>query len=170
MRVWSLFFCPWLRLCLDIQSTYLTFFYITKLTNISKYWWTWFSDWPHWFHLPHCGNRHRTLCHCLPSVFQGLTFWLLVSFVFTIVSLSVFVRICLYLSATPFSMYDLAVGGFFCCWLLYKVGRRSLAKIFTTMAKKCWLFCVLSNSNDFFLCEVLFLFASVFSKLKHPSE
>ena len=114
--------------------------YTTKLTNISKYWWTWFSDWPHRFHLPHCGNRHRTLCHCMPPVFQGLTFWLLVSFVLIIVSLPVFVRICLYLSATPFSMYDLAVGDFFCCWLLYKVGRRSLAKIFTTMAKKCWCF------------------------------
>ena len=76
--------------------------YTTKLTNITKYWWTWFSDWPHRFHLPHCGNRHRTLCHCMPPVFQGLTFWLLVSFVLIIVSLPVFVRICLYLSATPF--------------------------------------------------------------------
>ena len=122
MRVWSLFFCPWLRLCLNIQSTCLTLSYNTKLTNISKYsyttkmsnisknWWTWFSDWPHWFHLPHCGNRYRTLCHCLPPVFQGLTFGLLVSFVFIIVSLSVFVRICLFLSATHFSMFYLAVG------------------------------------------------------------
>ena len=143
MRVWSLFFCPWLRLCLNIQSTCLTLSYNTKLTNISKYsyttkmsnisknWWTWFSDWPHRFHLPHCGNRYRTLCHCLPPVFQGLTFGLLVSFVFIIVSLSVFVRICLFLSATDFPMFYLAVGYFFCCWLFYKVGRRSLAKIFT---------------------------------------
>ena len=38
----------------------------------------------------------------MPPVFQGLTFWLLVSFVLIIVSLPVFVRICLYLSATPF--------------------------------------------------------------------
>ena len=95
MRVWSLFFCPWLRLCLNIQSTCLTLSYNTKLTNISKYsyttkmsnisknWWTWFSDWPHRFHLPHCGNRYRTLCHCLPPVFQGLTFRLLVSFFYT---------------------------------------------------------------------------------------
>ena len=37
MRVWSLFFCPWLRLCLNIQTTCLTLFYNTKLTNISKY-------------------------------------------------------------------------------------------------------------------------------------
>ena len=154
MRVWSLFFCPWLRLCLNIQTTCLTLFYNTnwqilaniltlqnlQTKNIRTFWWAWFSDWPHRLHLPHCGNRHRTLCHCMPPVFQGLTFWLLVSFVLIIVSLPVFVRICLYLSATPFSMYDLAVGDFFYCWLLYKVGRRSLAKIFTTMAKKCWRF------------------------------